>query len=198
MVTLIENDHDIAELWRYLIRTSSSDIASLPTKDLKHGQDISRLPIDYGARVLIRCCQRVGQNDCWTVSKWNNTNSGLWGDRKRDVIASQVEHIRHWKVIEADVQKMQEELLTWPETTWFIDPPYISLPLYESHKIDFPRLGEWCQKLSGQVIVCEAQGADWLPFRPFRKMRTGRAGQDCSSSDGLEAIWTNETPELSL
>ena len=197
-VTLIENDYDIAALWRYLISTPGQEIAKLPVKELRHGDDIKRLPIDYGARVLIRQCQRVGHATCWSVSKWNDTNSGLWSERKRDVIAAQVEYIRHWKIIERDMQAAQQELLTWEPATWFIDPPYISLPLYDSHKIDFPRLGKWCQALKGQVIVCEAQGAEWLPFRPFRKMRTGRAGHDCSSSEGMEAIWTNETPELSL
>jgi hypothetical protein len=196
-VTLIEKDYDIASLWRYLISTPGQEIAKLPTTELRRGEDIRRLPLDYGAKVLIRCCQRVGRNDCWTVSKWCNTNSGLWGERKRDVIASQVEYIRHWKILEWNVQAHFDALLAWPDATWFIDPPYISLPLYDSKSINYPHLGEWCQRLKGQVIVCEAYGADWLPFRRFKKMRTGRAGQGCSESEGVEAIWTNETPELS-
>lgn len=63
------------------------------------------------------------------------------------------------------------------EATWFIDPPYqpvngsIRGMGYDkksnctSLDIDYPVLGQWCMERKGQVIVCEQEGADWLPFR---------------------------------
>ena len=37
----------------------------------------------------------------------------------------------------------------------------------ESKLPDFHTLGRWCQERRGQVMVCESQGASWLPFEPI-------------------------------
>ncbi len=61
---------------------------------------------------------------------------------------------------------------------------------FGSGAIDFPALGDWCRGRQGQVIVCENDGADWLPFTPFASAHamfgTRRSGRSA------EAIWTNE------
>ena len=52
--------------------------------------------------------------------------------------------------------------------TWFIDPPYQKMGFYYKHKdIDYNHLSEWCLSRDGQIIVCENEGADWLPFEPL-------------------------------
>lgn len=84
------------------------------------------------------------------------------------------------------------------EATWFIDPPY--QPVDGSIRgmgydktcsctaecIDYPALGEWCKSRNGQVIVCEQEGADWLPFQ---KLHETTNSQDKKYH---EMIWTNE------
>jgi hypothetical protein len=169
---LIENDRDIAELWRYLILAHRSDVADLPY-DLTIGSDIRTLDIPDGAKLLIRHWQRVGLSKCWTVSKWNAANTGFWCKETRDAIANQVEQINHWQIIENSSLPIIEEP-TATNWTWFIDAPYQTLPLFGSKNFPYDQLGKAVQNLKGQAIVCEREGADWLPFVPFRKVVTGR------------------------
>lgn len=108
-----------------------------------------------------------------------------WSPRQRQRVASQVEFIRHWRIIEGEYTDVPEL-----EATWFIDPPYNNRPgrAYKHHAIDYVALGAWCQSRPGQVIVCENAGADWLPFVPFATLKAGpnkKAGSQ-------EVIWTKE------
>lgn len=58
------------------------------------------------------------------------------------------------------------------EATWFIDPPYQRVHRgYERWNLDYDELAEWCKTRRGQVIVCEQDGADWLPFEPLQEIR---------------------------
>ena len=55
------------------------------------------------------------------------------------------------------------------EASWFVDPPYQNQGKhyhYGPENVDFAMLGNWCRTRLGQVIVCENEGADWLPFTP--------------------------------
>ena len=36
-----------------------------------------------------------------------------------------------------------------------------------SKNIDFEHLGNWCKERLGEVIVCESDNANWLPFETF-------------------------------
>lgn len=50
--------------------------------------------------------------------------------------------------------------------------------------MDFDALATWCRSRTGQVIVCEQQGATWLPFTPLA---------DALNSQGkikTEVIWS--------
>ena len=75
------------------------------------------------------------------------------------------------------------------EATWFIDPPYQFANRrgyrHGASGIDFDALAEWCQSRRGQVIVCEQEGADWLPFKPLYSLSSHRG------SKSTEVIWTN-------
>ena len=73
------------------------------------------------------------------------------------------------------------------EATWFIDPPYqVAGRHYRfgSEQLDYARLAKWCRSRPGQVIVCENEGADWLPFRPLAAVKTTRAKRRSK-----EVIW---------
>ena len=80
--------------------------------------------------------------------------------------------------------------------TWFIDPPYQPVGgvrgngydkkcQCSANFIDFPALGEWCKSRMGQVIVCEQEGANWLPFRVLRETTNSQ------DKKYKEMIWTN-------
>ena len=52
------------------------------------------------------------------------------------------------------------------EATWFIDPPYQATGRYYMVNTveDYAALRDWTLARSGQLIVCERSGANWLPF----------------------------------
>jgi 16S rRNA G966 N2-methylase RsmD len=189
-VVLVDKDPDVVDLWRYLLTASVAEIRALPT-DLEVGLDIRTLDIPRGAQLLIRNWQRVGRSACWTVSKWNNANSGMWHVDTANTIADNVQRMRHWTVLLGSY----DELPNAP-VTWFIDPPYQHVaPSYrrdiDCNTVDFWHLSQWCRERQGQTIVCEQQGADWLPFREFRKLKAGCAGTRVPGSQDTGVVWTN-------
>ncbi len=189
-VVLYERDLEIAYLWHWLTKADACLIRALPY-DIPTGTDIREVTDCVGAQLLIRAWQHVGRSDCWTISKWNNANSGFWSERTREAIASQVSAIRHWEVMGGSCGggDPREMLLG----TWFIDPPYQSQPkVYGGDPPDFHQLGSWCRSRRGQTIVCEAPGADWLPFRPLAENTVGRTSQGGTRARRTEMIWTND------
>lgn len=182
-VTLIELDPDIVAAWRWILYARASDIRALPV-ELEAGIDIRSLDIPYGAACLIRGWQRVGRNDCWTVSKWNGM-PGMWGGATRDRIARDVQKIRHWQVIHGDWS------IGVPEPcTEFVDPEYQHNKGYRCGRFDYARLAIHCTeslKRGNQVIVCEQKGADWLPFRELVTVNAGCAHHPKKQS--TEMIW---------
>ena len=187
-VVLAEYDSDLYQLWDWLINVATpNDIKSLPF-DLIPGTDIRTLDIHYGAKVLIRQWQRVGRCGCWTVSKWNNANSGFWSKSTRDAIAAQVSQIKHWHLL-SSAEELFEMFRDIP-CTHFIDPPYqLQANVYGTPPIDYKKLGDICRTLKGQVIVCEQPGADWLPFEPLAENTVGRTKQGGTRARRTEMIW---------
>src|SRR5208282_2092618 len=97
-----------------------------------------------------------------------------WGAVIRERIATQVSFIKHWKIEQLDYKKIELE-----QATWFVDPPYqvkgYAYP-QSSKNIDYQNLSDWCRRLQGQVIVCENEGANWLPFQPFKSFKETTVG----------------------
>lgn len=175
-VRLFDANQDIIALWTWLRDASVREILSLPTSGLEAGQDIREFAPSHGAALFIRSWQRVGRGDCWTVSKWGTRelreargykDNGLWGERVTRRLIEQQPAIQRWEFFCCDYA----EINTRQPATWFVDPPYQMQPsgLYGTAPISYPRLSEWCLSLAGQVIVCENEGADWLPFAPLRE-----------------------------
>lgn len=183
-VILTDVDPDIVLLLKWLTEVDPTEILSLPV-DLTPGMDIRELEISRGAQELIRRWQRVGRNDCWTVSKWNGL-PGLWQESVKRELAKNVLRIRHWEVYQQSYTDSQDD-----ERTHFVDAPYQHVKGYPFESIDFGHLGEWCRTRRGQVIVCEQAGADWLPFEPFRSIAGHTAASRKPGSKSHEVIWTN-------
>lgn len=188
-VVLIEKDDKIAAVWRYLLNTSADDIAALPligegwatTDDLTHLPD--------GARYLIGLwLSKATTSPRKTPSRWALTrpDASYWGPRVRERIAQQVSRIEHWTIIHGDYTEAPDVV-----ATWFIDPPYVvgghQYP-HGSSGIDYAALAKWCQSRPGQAIVCEGEGATWLPFERLAEIKGQRRQFN-------EAIWTSDGVE---
>lgn len=186
-VILVEKNPKVAAIWRYLIGAEPDRIMSLPDVG-PEGVDAHSLC--DAERWLVGFWLNGGvASPCKTPSKWaQKAKSQLfWGERVRRRLASQVESIRHWKIIEGDFESAPDV-----EATWFVDPPYQRAGKHYPCNLsddDFRRLAAWCRSRRGQTIVCENMGADWLPFRFHKKTRaTNKNGARWSD----EAVWLSE------
>ena len=187
-VILGEKDPVIYAVWDYLIHVSARDILAIP--DLAPGETVADLPISQEARWLVGFWLNRGVSHPRTgPSAWMRDGirpGSFWGDRVRHTIASQVDRIRHWRVHNCSY----EDLPFTSKATWFVDPPYQKQGRHYRHgaeAIDFPALARWCKTRRGLVIVCENQGADWLPFTPLTDVKTTRA-----DSRSAEVVWVGE------
>jgi 16S rRNA G966 N2-methylase RsmD len=94
--------------------------------------------------------------------------SQFWGDQIQMRISEQMPLIKHWTITNKSYKDLENI-----EATWFIDPPYQNMGKhYKFNDIDYNDLSEWCLSRKGQVIVCEQEGADWLPFETFRNLKS--------------------------
>ncbi len=193
-VILIEKDPIIASVWRYLISAKPSEVRALPL--IKPGQTTDDLKVCQEAKYLIGFwLAQVRMSPSKTPSVWMREGTRpymFWGESIRERIASQMEFISHWILIEGDYSEAPDI-----EATWFIDPPYQIAGIhyrYSSKKIDYKLLGDWCKSRTGQTIVCENEGATWLPFSFFMEAHCLKAKNGKGKSQ--EAIWTNESVSL--
>lgn len=161
----------VVEVWRYLIRTSE--------------EEIMRLPLVFDDVRDTNICQEAK----WFIGFWLNSGSAnpknlpsgrmksgrrpncYWGPSLRERIAREVQYIRHWTVSCVDYRQMDT-----PEAVWFIDPPYEGRAgsYYPVNTVDYIGLADWVKSLKGQVIVCENEGATWLPFVPLATIPSNR------------------------
>jgi hypothetical protein len=180
-VILYDRDEKIAGVWDYLIHAKESEIRALPV-DFENVEHLVGFPRE--AQWLIGFWLNHGTTQpSKTPSAWMRAgthDSSFWGPEIRERIASQQQYIRHWKI-------HYGSYLCAPNhtATWFIDPPY-QTPAgrhYRHSNINYDLLGKWCKQRSGQVIVCEQSGADWLDFKSIGAFKS-TLGQT------KEVIWT--------
>lgn len=187
-IVLVEKYHVIAEIWRWLIAATPDDVRAIPTVDA-----VADLPawVPQGARYLVGFNLAVArQQPASRVSSGilarRASSAGRlvegWTPQMRERCASQVLRIKHWKIIEGDYTESPDV-----NATWFIDPPYRGEVgrryTCSSNHLDYRAVARWCRARRGQAIVCEADGADWLPFAPFRRIK------GMKSTGSFEAIW---------
>jgi len=188
-IVLVERDPIIAGLWRWLIKATATEILNLP---LEIPTTVRELGLDPGPATLIGfwvtgAANGPRQSPC----KWMRdgvTPCSYWGASIRARVAAQVSAIRHWTIIEGDFAGSPRDM----QATYFVDPPYAAAGKHYKVKFnDFERLATMCKTWSGQVIVCENDGATWLPFRHFRDIKSSSsAGHGKKISK--EAIWLSD------
>ena len=187
-IILIDKDPLIAGMWRWLIRVSAGEVRALPRLPLSGALDDVKWPCEEAKNLAGFWITRGAAHPNRTASAWMRDPRYIhwsWGEMSIDRIASQVNRIRHWTIIEGDYTDAPDI-----EATWFIDPPYVKAGLRYRHgsdAIDFSRLGAFCQNVEGQVIVCEQEGADWLPFEFFHQAKANESVSGGKISN--EVVW---------
>lgn len=186
IVVLVDADPIICGVWDYLIRARSAEILALP--DLEVGQsvdDFSHLP----------------QEARWLIGFWLNRGSAqpkktrtafsarteraqlVWSERARIRIAASMHKVSWWTIVHGSYDSIPVI-----DGTYFVDPPYVDKGRYYRYKdVDYDELGCWCAKIP-DVVVCEQEGADWLPFAPLATIKSTRG----TSS---EVIYTSRSIE---
>ena len=197
-VILVDRYHVIAAVWRWLIGASADDVRAIPLVE-----NANELPewVPQGARWLVGFSMNVSARPTNILSsgrrmlREQGRHFEGWSPALRERVACQVDRIRHWRVIEGDYSEAPDV-----EATWFIDPPYQIAGRHYTHgsdAIDYQALGDWCRGRRGQVLVCEAQGADWLPFRPHALLKASNMNAT-TAGVSAEALWSNEAPPVDL
>jgi hypothetical protein len=164
-VILIEKDEKVANIWNWLIHDATAqDIRLLP--DLNPGERSSEfLHIIHAATKMAFAFKRIKVTPVlarnWEIS--------------RRVFARHLNEIKHWEIICGDFTEAPDV-----EATWFIDPPYRGEPgmgyRHSSALMDYEVLANWALSRKGEIICCEGDGADYLPFTPLMELK-GVAGK---------------------
>ena len=178
-VTLMDAYEVVAGIWGYLIRASPREIMGIPmVRDLS---EIASSPQEI--RWLVGFWLNPGSAS--PASKWLEHGQG-WRPFVRERIAKQVDLIRHWKVVNGSYETAENE-----HATWFVDPPYECKGRFYKHSaIDYQHLGDWAKQRNGQVIVCENEGASWLPFTKLCEALSS-PGKHRSVKKATESMWTS-------
>ena len=118
-----------------------------------------------------------------TASRWKTVVRPNTQQYKLNLIANNLSKIRHWDIKLGDYSDA-----TNSKATWFIDPPYQvggKYYKYGTKLLDYGFLSSWCKSRLGQVIVCEGEGGDWLPFNSLITSRGNRYQHK-------EYVWIND------
>lgn len=174
---LINDKYDVVfRIWKWLQQCSKEDILSLPEPKL--GEKINREDFDCIEQAWLMgfMVQKGVSTPMLTVSPFAAGTIGL--EKKK--IASNLFKIKEWEITNNDWLEIENQ-----DATWYVDPPYQNKGYKYKHcKVDFKMLGQWCKDRKGQTIVCENQGADWLPFKKVREFKG-------TTQKNVEVIWSN-------
>jgi site-specific DNA-adenine methylase len=187
-VLLYDLNPVVAGIWKYLIKVKESEILKLPVEF----ENTDDLRISEEAKWLIGFWITKGNvHPNKSRSAWGRQYNGsgdckVWGEPVKARIAKQISSIRDWKSFCADYRECPNV-----KADWFIDPPYsVAGKHYTFSDINYSDLSDFCRSRKGRVTVCENNGADWLPFKPFVSARamTGKLGVRTS----VEVVYQRE------
>lgn len=155
-VILIEKDERVADIWKWLIHSATPEsILSMP--NLIEGQKTSNF-----FHILHSVSKMAFR---YKTMKVTSVLARNWEVSKR-IMAKNLYKVKHWKIICADYQESPN--IT---ATWFIDPPYQFEPgmgyEHNSGSLNYKSLSRWVKSRKGDVIACEGDLGDYLPFLPL-------------------------------
>jgi len=169
-VLLVDLDPVVVSVWNYLISAHPDELRQLP--DIDPDATIDDYELSQPQKNLIGFWLNKGTtHPAKRVGAWarNFPERKGWGQKTRDRLADQVPYLRRWRVIHGDYT-----LADIGPADYHVDPPYQKAgSRYRCGSKDFcfASLAAWCSQLRGRVHICEAAGANWLPFEPFRKTK---------------------------
>lgn len=175
-VLLVDKYPVIVDIWKWLQQTTEDEILSLPK--LKIGERIPKSLTEV-EKAFMGFLVNTGVSFPRNIVV-SSGRADVEKELKR--ISKQLFKIRDWEIILEDYRKIYNE-----EATWFIDPPYQfggEGYIESNFNINFTELADWCKTRKGQVIVCENDKADWLPFHRLKNLSGSR-------KKSTEVIWSN-------
>jgi site-specific DNA-adenine methylase len=193
-ISLNDSYDVISDIWDYLVHCDPMEVANTKADILHHISEVGEVPKplrDLIGFYLNWSCAYPG--NVLTAGQKQERARGQenvgWSLRQRNKVASQVKHIRHWKVRRGEYWELPN-----PRATWFIDPPYNNKAgtHYRHHDIDYDHLAHWAKTRKGQVIVCEQEGAKWLPFWKLGSWKSVSKKKGGGVGFTNEVIWTND------
>ncbi len=168
---LLDKDQRVIDLWHRLIAMGKEGL------EAAEPPEIGTFTTDFWHLLSIASNASSTKNGL-TVSEWSNR---AW-EFGRKIALRDLETAERYTYEAGDYTDAPDV-----EATWFIDPPYQRIVYgykFGSRGIDYDHLRDWVLSRKGQVIVCEQEGADWLPFKPLCTQQTTRA------TGTKEVIWT--------
>ena len=164
-VVLIEKDERVAAIWKWFIEEAQpKDFWKMP--DLKIGEKSS----DF--LCIIHAATKMAFN--YKTIKVTPILARNWEISKR-IMAQNIHKVKEWDILCSDYTSSPNI-----EATWFIDPPYKEFPgrgyKHGSESINYNELALWIKGRRGQVICCEGEYGDYLPFEPL-VVNNGVAGK---------------------
>lgn len=181
-VILIEKDKQVCEVWNWLKDEATPEkINNLP--NLKSGEKSSEF-----LHIIHAATKQAFKYKTIKVTPVLERN---WEISKR-IMSSSLYKIKHWSIQNSDFSEAPNI-----KATWFIDPPYKGQPgmgyRHNSDEINYELLAKWILGRKGQLICCEGENGDYLPFKQLLTM-PGVAGKK-----NLEKIYyRSESDQLDL
>lgn len=178
-VDLFDVDPIICGVWDYLLNADPAEIMALPELP-EVGDSVDNYDLPQEAKWLVGFWLNRGSSQpkkSRTAYSARTDRAQLnWGRKAKERIALQLPIIEEgWTITEGSYDQAGDE-----EATWLVDPPYVDKGRYYRYPLaDFAALASWVECRSGLVMVCEQEGADWLPFQPLGsfKSTTGRTSE---------------------
>lgn len=182
---LIEKDPRVCDIWERLL-------AMDPDELLRHPVPVAGERTSDFLFMTSACSNRIARTAEMTVT----TRMPVVLRRMFRQIAAVLPHVKgRVEIINGDYTEAPDI-----EATWFIDPPYHvdgrpqsrGMGYAEgcnSFALDYQALATWCRSRTGQKIVCEQQGAVWLPFEHLRLARNS------IGKNTTEVVWVDPAVE---
>lgn len=161
-VLLIDKYEPIIKMWHWLQQTTEKDLDNLPVP--KKGESLFDFNLSEGEHLFLSFIVSEGvASPRNIVTKRASSRVNHKIQTTKDILNK----IKHWDIRLGDYADIENQ-----EATWFIDPPYFKGGEHYpkgSKYIDYKELANWCKSRQGQVIVCENDNANWLPFTNLKE-----------------------------
>lgn len=179
-------------IWMFLQSDDALGWINQIPDDIQQGNKASELIPDCpnGLLELLRAEANGGtQGSRGVHDQITKFGTAVW-HRIKPKLRQAIPVVRDWQITNLPYSRMVNV-----EATWFVDSPYANPAgnRYRTGFTDHATLGTWCRTRRGQIIACENDGADWLPFRYLSDRQGVHSRYQLSRT--AEVVWTNEEPK---